>query len=150
MRSRALAAVLLLVALAALARGRGPAPRPDPLPVDRAAAPPRAAAASPRPVDPASLRDVFRFADEEAPRAHAGPGLLAETHEPVPAEAPAGPRLVGLVRRAGRLVAALAADGEVVLAGPGETAGGVTVLSVSEDGVRVRRADGTEATLILD
>jgi hypothetical protein len=54
------------------------------------------------------------------------------------------------VRRAGRLVAAFAADGEVVLAGPGETAAGVTVISVDEDGVRIRRADGSEDTLVLD
>jgi hypothetical protein len=46
-------------------------------------------------------------------------------------------------------VAALAADGEVVIAGPGETAAGVTVLSVGEDGVRVRHADGREETLLL-
>jgi hypothetical protein len=62
---------------------------------------------------------------------------------------PEGPRLVGLVTRAGRLTAALAVDGEVVLAGPGETAAGVTVVAVNEEGVRIRRADGTEETLAL-
>ena len=53
------------------------------------------------------------------------------------------------MKRAGRVVAALAADGEVFLAGPGETAAGVTVLSVGDESVRVRRADGTEETLAL-
>ena len=67
----------------------------------------------------------------------------------MPPPTTAGPRLVGLVRRAGRLVAALAADGEVELAGPGERAAGVTVLAVNEEGVRIRRPDGSEETLLL-
>jgi hypothetical protein len=46
-------------------------------------------------------------------------------------------------------VAALAADGDVVLAGPGETAAGVTVLAVDDAGVRIRHADGSEETLAL-
>jgi hypothetical protein len=151
-RRRVLAAALVLVALVALALGRGRTLSPGPLPVDRPAAPPGAAAVPSPPVDPASLRDVFRFADEGAPRAHpeSGRALREGAREPVLAKAPAGPRLVGLVRRAGRLVAAFAADGEVVLAGPGETAGGVIVISVNEDGVRIRRADGSEDTLVLD
>jgi hypothetical protein len=56
---------------------------------------------------------------------------------------------VGLVRRQGRLLAAFAVDGDVVLAGPGETAGGLTVLGVGEDGVRIRRRDGSEERLAL-
>ena len=58
-------------------------------------------------------------------------------------------RLVGLVRRQGRLLAAFAVDGDVLLAGPGETAGGLTVLEVGEDGVRIRRRDGSEERLVL-
>jgi hypothetical protein len=46
-------------------------------------------------------------------------------------------------------MAALSVDGEVELAGPGDSAAGVTVLSVGEEGVRVRRADGSEQTLTL-
>ena len=68
---------------------------------------------------------------------------------PVPAPPAPGPRLVGLVRRSGRLVAALALDGEVVLAGPGESAAGVTVVSVGDESVRIRRGDGSESTLVL-
>jgi len=56
---------------------------------------------------------------------------------------------VGLVRQPGRLLAALTLGGEVELAGPGETAAGVTVLSVGEEAVRIRHADGTESTLGL-
>jgi hypothetical protein len=47
------------------------------------------------------------------------------------------------------VLAALAADGEVVLAGPGEAAAGVTVVAVDDEGVRVRRADGSEEVLPL-
>jgi hypothetical protein len=63
--------------------------------------------------------------------------------------APEAERLVGLVRRQGRLLAAFAVDGEVVLAGPGDRAGELTVLDVGEEGVRVRRADGSEGRIAL-
>jgi hypothetical protein len=75
------------------------------------------------PVDLERLRDVFRFADERPPT-ETVPRL-----EPVPAvgvgppEA-TGPRLVGLVRRGGRLLAALSRDGEVALMAPGESGAG--------------------------
>jgi hypothetical protein len=135
----------LVVTLAAVGPGRAPAPP---------AAPPRVAgpieasrsaeASTVGPADPAGIRDVFRFADERLPVAQPEP-VAARAAAP----APAGPRLVGLVRRAGRLMAALSVDGEVELAGPGDSAAGVTVLSVGEEGVRVRRADGSEETLAL-
>ena len=53
------------------------------------------------------------------------------------------------MRRQGRLLAAFAVDGDVVLAGPGETAGGVTVVEVGEDGVSIRRRDGAVERLVL-
>jgi hypothetical protein len=153
-RTRVLVAVLGIVALAALALGRVPSGRP-PTPAGRVAATPRAEAPSraSRAVDPESIRDVFRFADAAA---RSGEGAARERARaeaariaaPAPTPPP-GPRLVGLVSRGGRMVAALAADGEVVLAGPGETVAGVTVLAVDEDGVRIRRADGTEEVLAL-
>jgi hypothetical protein len=100
-------------------------------------------------VDPGQIRDVFH-PDDERPRAAAAVARLrAPAREASPSAAPPGPRLVGLVSRGGRTLAALSADGEVLLAGPGETAAGVTVLAVDEDGVRVRRADGAEETLVL-
>lgn len=154
MRARILVAALGIVALAALALGRVPTGRPA-KPAGRVAALPRAEATPPAPrvVEPEAIRDLFRFADGSA-RSPEGAGRertraqAARPSAPDPTP-PSGPRLVGLVSRGGRMVAALAADGEVVLAGPGETAAGVTVLAVDEDGVRIRRADGTEEVLEL-
>jgi hypothetical protein len=94
-------------------------------------------------IDPA-CRDVFRVGGSVPARPPAGGAELAS-----PAPSPEPVRLVGLVRRQGRLLAAFAVDGDVVLAGPGETAGGLTVLGVGEDGVRIRRRDGSEQRLAL-
>ncbi|HVO10922.1 MAG TPA: hypothetical protein VMX54_09290 [Vicinamibacteria bacterium] len=154
MRSRtglltALACVVLAVALAfGLTRAAAP-----PAPAPRAAAPaptpaPPPAAAEP---DPRQLRDVFRFADEMPP---APPAAERRGGRPYPSPVatvtpPPGPRLVGLLRRPGGLVAVLSLEGEVELAAAGQAAAGVTVLAVDEDGARVRRADGSEETLTL-
>jgi len=149
-RTRVLVAALGIVALAALALGRAPSGRPT-TPAGRGAARPRVEAPSraPRAVDPGAIRDLFRFADAPA-RSPEGAGReKARAQAARIAAPPPGPRLVGLVSRGGRMVAALAADGEVVLAGPGETAAGVTVLAVDEGGVRIRRPDGTEEVLEL-
>ena len=54
---------------------------------------------------------------------------------------------MGVVRRDGRLRAALSIGGEIVLLAPGEAAGGVTVLAVLEDGVRLRGPDGREEVI---
>ena len=145
------AAVLgLVIALAAVGTGRAPAP---PAVTPRVAGPaqaPRAGEASPvGPADPAGIRDVFRFADEALPAARPEFVAARADGERAPEPPPAGPRLVGLVLRAGRLMAALSVDGEVELAGPGDLAAGVRVLSVGEEGVRVRLADGSEQTLAL-
>ncbi len=91
---------------------------------------------------------MFRFADEPRPT-HGEPRPAGAEVERPAVPGPAGPRLVGLVRRAGRLMAALSVDGEVELAGPGDPVAGLTVLSVGEEGVRVLHADGTEETLGL-
>ena len=153
----------LVVTLAAVALGRAPADvstsasrgRPRGVSVPPRVARPAearrlAGEASPaRPVDPAGIRDVFRFADGPPPAAHRAPVDARLDGERAVSPEPPGPRLVGLVRRAGRLMAALSVDGEVELAGPGDSAAGVTVLSVGEDSVRVRRADGSEHTLLL-
>ncbi len=99
-------------------------------------------------VDPATIRDVFRFIEP--------PSVVARRVERTPTPATAGTaaspepfRLVGLVRRQGRLLAAFAIDGEVVLLGPGETAGEVSVLEVGEEEVRIRRRNGAEERLAL-
>jgi hypothetical protein len=66
------------------------------------------------------------------------------------ASSPEPVRLIGLVRQGGRLRAVLAVSGEVDLAGPGEQAGEISVLSVDEDqGVRIRLPDGRELVLTL-
>ncbi len=104
---------------------------------------------SPAPVALHGLRDIFRFADEARPESPE-PVIVERDAARVTLTPPAsGPRLVGLVWRSGRLLAALAVDGEVVLAGAGDLAGGVTVVSVDDESVRIRRADGSETTLGL-
>ncbi len=144
-------AKLLLVALALAAAVLVMAQRPR-LP-GAAAAPTAGASRSPRPseaaaatpVDPATIRDVFRFAERPAPAPVRSEPRTSAT--PVPSPSPDLPRLVGLVRRQGRLLAAFSQGGEVVLAGPGDIAAGITVVDVSEDGVRVRLKDGSEELL---
>lgn len=123
---------------------------PDPGPPPNASSRPSAPAAVTAP-DPGSLRDVFRFGDRLAAEA-AVDGVPETRVDPVarlaPAEPP-GPRLVGLVRRSGRLLAAFAVDGSIELAAEGDSIAGLTVLAIGDDGVRVRRGqDGSEATLL--
>lgn len=142
-----LSAALLAVAVGALSVARSGPPR-EAAPA-RQAPPAAVIPRAPGPVDVPALRDVFRFADEEPRQAAAGPVSVRALPSLTPAPAPIGPRLVGILRRSGRLVAALALDGEVELAGPGESAAGVTVTAVREDGVTIRRRDGGEATLQL-
>jgi hypothetical protein len=153
-RSRAVLAAASLAVLAlvvwALARGNSGSAASTAPP----ARPLVASPSSPPAAQPAaeSRRDIFRFADEEraletASRAAEPPVDIVSEPNPTPEP---GPRLVGLVRRGDRLVAALAAAaGDVELAGPGETAAGVVVVAIGDDSVRVRRPDGTEATLWL-
>jgi len=142
-----LAALLLVLAAAAL--GRAPAPSSPPSRVLRSGeVAHRAREASASQIDLARIRDVFRFVDEPRPGALREPATARLEGRPAPSTPP-GPRLVGLVRRGGRLMAALTRDGDVELAGPGDSAAGVTVLSVGEEGVRVRLPDGTEQTFAL-
>lgn len=150
MRWRVLLGAVGVVVLAAIALGRSSARRPETPAAPRPAPAPRADPVPPPVTVPAAIRDVFRFAEGPASPAHAASDRPREARENAPpSPPPAGPRLVGLLIRSGRLMAALAADGEVELAGPGDTVGGVTVLAVSEEGVRVRRPDGSEETLPL-
>jgi len=120
---------------------------PVPAPSGRVSPPvPSAAAGVDLAVDPASIRDVFRFVERPSAAAVPVEGAAAPA---VAAEAPDPFRLVGLVRRQGRLLAAFAVDGDVVLAGPGDRAGALTVLEVGEEGVRFRRPDGSEGRIAL-
>jgi hypothetical protein len=132
-------AVLVGVAVA----GGREAPRPRP--VDRV--PP-----TPADSDLRTVRNIFRYADDPGPDAGPGPRDPAgsgavETEDPRPVEPAA--RLVGLVHRGERLVAALVIDGQVVVVGEGESAGGFTVLGVSEEAVRLREPGGEEISLLL-
>jgi hypothetical protein len=143
----------LAVALGGLVVGQAP---PRSFPASRATRtsddprPAAAASVAPsRPVDPAQLRDLFRFSDGPSPGELHELEPLRMEEASAPAAAPSGPRLVGLVTRAGRLTAALAADGEVELALPGEKVAGVTVLAVGPEGVLIRRPDGREELLPL-
>jgi hypothetical protein len=147
------ALAVLAVALTMTRGGPGTnaASSPSPLPPASSPTPPRA----PAPAEARSgtaRRDVFRFADGHGAGEQdlASPvAALRRGAEPSPMPEPV-PRLVGLLSRGGRvLVALVAEDGEVELAGPGEAAAGVVVVEIGEDSVRVRRADGTEAAIPL-
>jgi hypothetical protein len=116
-------------------------------PAAPASAPAKAAPPLP-PLALESVRDSFRYGD--APVVAARPPHPRPT--PPPSAAPTPPpepafRLVGVVRREGRLRAAISLGGEVVLLAPGESAGGVTILAVHDDGVRLRGPDGLEQVL---
>ena len=118
---------------------------------------PVAAAGLPDVVEPDPLpsppsRDIFRYAETPvaAPRPSATrplPASLVAT--PTVAPAPDLPlRLVGLVRRADGLRAAVATSAGVVLVGPGDLVSGYTVLGVDEErGLRLRGPDGDEHVL---
>lgn len=151
MRARlVILAAVVVVAAVQFSRepGRAVAPVPrEPAPTVSATAAPHLA-----PAPPASTltRDPFRFADQEpVGRASRAPsGSLAAPPSPEPAAARV--RLVGLVRRAGVLRAALIVDGEVVLASAGDTVGGFRVVSLDEEvGVAIRDPEGLEVTLAL-
>jgi hypothetical protein len=119
-------------------------PRQSPAPVVPTVGP------APQAADPRRLRDVFHFADERVarrePQSSVDPAPLESVAVPTP---PPGPHLVGVLRRSGVLLAVLSLDGQVELAGPGQCAVGVTVLSIGDDSVRIRRPDGSEDTLVL-
>jgi hypothetical protein len=148
---RALLLAVLAIAAAVLVTWRMPAsPAPAPAARTDASTPVRPGPRS-RPgevaVEPEAIRDVFRFVERAS--ATARPIVPSAPVAASPLPSPELPRLVGLVRRQGRLLAAFAVDGDVVLAGPGEEAAGVTVLEVSEDGVRIRRRNGALEQLTL-
>jgi hypothetical protein len=147
-RRGVLSALALAVSVTALAVswsvGREAPARPEPPP---APDPSPAVTATPDPaLDPAQLRDIFRFGDEESRAREAAPPAAAPPRLETP---PPGPRLVGLVRRGGRLLAAFAVDGEVLLVGEGDSLRDAIVLRVTDESVRVRTAEGEERDLPL-
>jgi hypothetical protein len=148
-KGRSLAVILLVGLVATLALARSGS-KEGAVPV---ASPPGVAAptpvpATPPPPDPETLRDVFRFADEPAGTAGSGPASVrSEARDVTPVAE--GPRLVGLIRRGESLLAAVAVDGQLVLVRPGDAVGGARVSRVTEEGVVLRRADGSELRLDL-
>jgi hypothetical protein len=140
--------VLLAAAASFVLRRDTAAPAAAAGPPATAAQAAAAAEAPPAPLDPATIRDVFRYAQPPAPARPPAARRAAPTPEPI-AAAPDPFRLVGLVHRDGRRLAAFSLAGEVVLAGEGELVGGALVLEVGDELVRLRRPDGSESRLAL-
>ncbi len=116
----------------------------------RTAAPSGAPSALPPLATPA--RDVFRYADEgSSDEAVPRTPVRVITADPPPALTPPVPspvRLIGFVRTAGTLKAALWIEGEVVVLGLGDEASGYALVALDEDlGVRVKTSEGKELTL---
>jgi hypothetical protein len=105
-------------------------------------------------IPPPPARDIFRYA-EPPPRPRLAPtaarprtGLATPEPEPEPTPTPPLVRLVGLVRRADGLRAAVATAAGVAVVGPGDVVEGFAVVSLDEDrGLRLRAADGREIVL---
>ena len=100
---------------------------------------------------PTSTRNVFEYGPRPTSEPTSRPAAAAAPSRPPvdggqPVAAPAV-RLVGLVRRAGVIKAALQVHGETMVVGAGEAAGDYRVVAIDEDGVRLRAADGTMITL---
>lgn len=141
----ALVVGLLVLAYATRDEGPGVAARP----AERTPAGPVAAPAI-APVEVGPIRNVFEYVERApaAPVVVAAPPRLAAPVETMPRKPEPAVRLVGLVNRGGRLHAALALGGEVVLVAPGESAGGYVVEAIDEDdGVRLRGPDGAALKL---
>jgi hypothetical protein len=143
---------LLAVILTALAL-RGPGRGADARPPDTVAPrPPATLAPAFDPAMPWPARDPFRYANDGPrvppslpPAAVAAPPLVSA---PVPAPTVAPLRLIGLVRRAGAVKAALSLWGETVVLGVGEESGGYRVLAIDEEsGVRLKGPAGAEFSL---
>ena len=148
MKARGLvaAAVVLLAAVVLILDLGGGAPPP---PVARRARPARPIRSGSAPL-PASTRNVFEYATRPTPEPTSRPAApMAPSPPPDVAQPEAAPavRLVGLVRHAGVMKAALFVHGETMVVGMGEAAGDYRVVAIDEDGVRLRAADGTMITL---
>jgi hypothetical protein len=154
-RGRLLAAalgILVLAALLARGTGRGAAWAPFPAaPPARQARPP-ARPPAPTPTLGAPSRNLFEYADD---RSTASPSPMRTppprrplAESPASVGAPPSVRVVGLIRRAGALQAALVVQGEMTVVGKGGRAGGYTVLDVDDEaGVRLRAPGGEEMLL---
>jgi len=153
MRRRILSWAGLLVVLLAIAlthgAGRGAVPSP-PVSPPRAPLPRAERPTAAPPTLPPPARDVFRYADDEAAPQSSSPARAAAVIPETTPPPPPAVRLIGLVRAEGGLRAALSVMGEVVVSAPGDEVSGYTVVSVDDEGVRVRAPDGTEMSLAID
>ena len=152
MKARLIASAAVLVVVLAIVLLREPGPGASARPAGEAT-PRRPPAAAPRAQSdrPWPARDPFRYAEQR--REAVAPVPTGSSSSPPAASAPpATPnplRLVGLVRRAGVLKAAVSMWGETIVLGPGEESRGYKVLSVDDEaGVRLKGPDGEELTLL--
>jgi hypothetical protein len=142
-------ALAVIVVALVLAGSRGARSSPE---EDRSSrVRPASTAPAPPDVDLWQIRDIFRYADEagvEGPLVSdsAGPSVEAPVG---PGDAPSRTRLVGLVEKGGRRVAALSIDGEVVVLGEGDSFGGVTVTAIEDETVSLSGPEGDGETLLL-
>lgn len=150
---RQAAVALLLAALVACRDRPGPAQAPRAPAVAAAARPTASPRTSPSPaVAPQVERDLLRYDDEPSAAAAPAveePGSPAGFEAQAPVATPPLLRLVGFVRRPGRLCAALVLgpDGPSVLC-PGDAAAGHRLLAADEErGVRLALPDGGEREL---
>jgi hypothetical protein len=150
----ALTSVLAVAVVCAVAWTPRPRAETPPLPAVQPSTAPAPAEPDGDGRDAMPERNVFRFVEPEPeepppPRALA-PLMVPPPLAPLPVDAAASEpiRLVGFVRRAGAVRAALSLDGSVSVVGVGDEAGGYSVLAVDEDaGVTVRAPDGAELLL---
>jgi len=142
----ALVVGLLVLAYAIRDEGPGAAARPAERTPPGPVAPPAIV-----PVEAGPIRNVFEYVERAPAPARvvvAAPPRVTAPAETTPRKPEPAVRLVGLVNRGGRLHAALAVGGEVVVISPGESAGGYVVEAIDEDdGVRLRGPDGAALKL---
>lgn len=150
MRGRLIASAAVLAVVLAIVLLREPGPGASARPSDEASPrrppAPAPAVASDRPWP---ARDPFRYAEQ---RRESADTVAPRPSPPASSAPPATPnpvRLVGLVRRAGVLKAAVSMWGETVVLGPGEESRGYKVLSIDDEGnVRLKGPGGEELTLL--
>jgi hypothetical protein len=143
---RALVAALAVVAVGLLVL-EWPSTRPDAMAPERDG--PRRTERAPRPLPsfaapPVPSRNPFQYADgAAAPPPTVPVGVPSAPQKAAPVPPAAGPKALGLVRRAGTVRVLLWVGGQTALVSPGEELSGVKVLAIEADRVRIQAADGT-------
>jgi hypothetical protein len=96
----------------------------------------------------ASTRNPFRFATPPARRAAVAPAAIAPASPALPVEPPLS--LAGVATDHGKRTAIISGDGQVYLAGEGDTvAGRFHVVKVDSDAVTLRDENGVQRRLVL-